>query len=140
MEAPATREAEGLFRDATAGLLDLRHRVIEGPRVEDHQGTSGPDVFVLAKAPDFATRPLDAGVVRTVVNTTLGRPTIFCAKSCSGLSFWVTTCSQYLMNPSVILRPSKMVSLVSVRWLMKARSPASMSNVIQSSWPSGPAT
>src|SRR5207247_1715229 len=59
VEAPPAGEAEGLFHDATAGLLDLRHRVIERPRVEDHQGTARANVFILAKAPDFPTRPLD---------------------------------------------------------------------------------
>jgi len=67
VEAPAAGKAEGLFHDATAGLLDLRHRVIEPPRVEDHQGTSRANVCVLAKATDFAALPLDAGVIGTVV-------------------------------------------------------------------------
>src|SRR2546430_57660 len=44
------------------------------------------------------------------------------------------------MNPAVIFLPSRIVSLVSVSWTMRAITPSSKSRVIQSSWPSGPAT
>src|SRR5882762_5837888 len=44
------------------------------------------------------------------------------------------------MNPAVIFLPSRMVSLESVIWTMRAITPSSRLRVIQSSWPSGPAT
>src|SRR2546430_13523711 len=56
----------------------------------------------------------------------------------SGLSGF--TASQYLMKPSVIFLPSRMVSLESVIWTMRAITPSSRLRVIQSSCPSGPAT
>src|SRR3989442_14947271 len=69
--------------------------------------------FTASARSPFSTRTfLPSTRSRVLLNTTLGRPTIFCAKARSGVSFWVTTCSQYLMKPSVILRPSRMVSLV----------------------------
>src|SRR6185437_9206755 len=64
--------------------------------------------------------------------------TILRAKLYSGLSG--CTASQYLMKPSVIFLPSRMVSLESVIWTMRAITPSSRLRVIQSSWPSGPAT
>src|SRR5438128_8648825 len=56
----------------------------------------------------------------------------------SGLSGF--TASQYLMKPSVIFLPSRMVSLESVIWTMRPITPSSRLRVIQSSCPSGPAT
>src|SRR6266545_172365 len=44
------------------------------------------------------------------------------------------------MKPSVIFLPSRMVSLESVIWTIRAIAPSSRLRVIQSSWPSGPAT
>src|SRR5207245_2093058 len=44
------------------------------------------------------------------------------------------------MNPAVIPLPSRMVSLESVSWTMRAITPSSRLRVIQSRWPSGPAT
>src|SRR2546426_5552705 len=44
------------------------------------------------------------------------------------------------MKPSVIFLPSRMVSHESVSWTMRAITPSSRLRVIQSSWPSGPAT
>src|SRR3989442_713241 len=44
------------------------------------------------------------------------------------------------MKPSVIFLPSRMVSNESVSWTMRAITPSSRLRVIQSSWPSGPAT
>ena len=67
-----------------------------------------------------------------LLNTIFGIFTIFRANVYSGLSGCVITCSQYLTNPSVIPLPRRIVSLVSVSWVMNARSFGSISQVIQS--------
>src|SRR2546426_11211486 len=76
--------------------------------------------------------------VSVLLKTTFGVFTILRANTYSGLSG--CTASQYLMKPSVIFLPSRMVSLESVISTMRAITPSSRLRVIQSSWPSGPPT
>src|ERR1043166_6773654 len=95
-------------------------------------------VTAWTRSPPSSRTFLPATRASVLLNTNFGVSTILRAKPYSGLSG--CTASQYLMKPSVMPRPSRMVSLESVIWTMRPITPSSRLRVIQSSCPSGPAT